>query len=229
MNERTNERTNERMNGSMNATSTQVGELLILGGGGHAAVVAECAARVGWRVIGFAAAAGTEVPDPDGVGAAEIERVIARGGFLHAAVGAADVRERWMTRFGARHFAAIVDPSANVSPTARVGAGVFVATCAVVHARAVIGDGVIVNTRAVVEHDCTVEAFAHVAPAAVLCGSVRVGRGAQVSAGAVVIPARTIGAGAMVGAGAVVVRDVPANATVVGVPARVVTSTSPTR
>ena len=34
------------------------GDLLILGGGGHAAVVAESAARAGWRVVGFAAASG---------------------------------------------------------------------------------------------------------------------------------------------------------------------------
>jgi sugar O-acyltransferase (sialic acid O-acetyltransferase NeuD family) len=147
---------------------------------------------------------------------------------LDPEVGAAEVRARWLERFGAVHFATIVDPAASVSSSARVGHGAYIGTGAVVHARAVVDEGAIVNTRAVVEHDCIVEAFAHVAPAAVLCGSVRVGRGAQVSAGAVVIPARSVGAGAMVGAGAVVVRDVPAGATAVGVPARV-TSTSPTR
>jgi UDP-perosamine 4-acetyltransferase len=216
----------------MNEVDGQTRELLILGAGGHAAVVAESAARAGWRVVGFASASGagvdTHLGDPDASGAADIERAIARGVLLHAAVGAAEVRARWLERFGAVHFATIVDPAASVSSSARVGHGAYIGTGAVVHARAVVDEGAIVNTRAVVEHDCIVEAFAHVAPAAVLCGSVRVGRGAQVSAGAVVIPARSVGAGAMVGAGAVVVRDVPAGATAVGVPARV-TSTSPTR
>lgn len=45
--------------------------------------------------------------------------------------------------------------------------------------------------------------------------------GCSIGAGAVVLPGIRIGAGAMVGAGAVVTRDVPAGATVVGNPARI--------
>ena len=48
----------------------------------------------------------------------------------------------------------------------------------------------------------------------------RVGRGAAIGSGAVVLPGLTIGPRATIGAGAVVVRDVPAGATVVGVPGR---------
>lgn len=46
-------------------------------------------------------------------------------------------------------------------------------------------------------------------------------RGASIGAGAVILPGLSIGAGAMVGAGAVVTRSVPANAIVVGNPARI--------
>lgn len=47
-------------------------------------------------------------------------------------------------------------------------------------------------------------------------------KGASIGAAAVILPGITIGAGAMVGAGAVVTRDVPAQALVVGNPARIV-------
>lgn len=47
-------------------------------------------------------------------------------------------------------------------------------------------------------------------------------RGATIGANATILPGLTIGAGAMVGAGAVVTKDVPANALVVGNPARIV-------
>jgi UDP-2-acetamido-3-amino-2,3-dideoxy-glucuronate N-acetyltransferase len=47
-------------------------------------------------------------------------------------------------------------------------------------------------------------------------------RGASIGAGAIILAGVTIGEHAMVGAGAVVTRDVPANAVVVGNPARVI-------
>lgn len=47
-------------------------------------------------------------------------------------------------------------------------------------------------------------------------------RGASLGSGAVIMCGVTIGEGALVGAGAVVTRDVPAGATVAGVPARLI-------
>lgn len=62
-----------------------------------------------------------------------------------------------------------------------------------------------------------------------------IGRGASIGANATILPGLSIGTNAMVGAGAVVTRNVPANAVVVGNPARIVryagaeTSRAPSR
>lgn len=53
--------------------------------------------------------------------------------------------------------------------------------------------------------------------------------GASIGAGAVILPGIRIGAGAAVGAGAVVTKDVPAGATVVGNPARVLENSKASR
>jgi acetyltransferase EpsM len=207
-------------------------ELLILGAGGHAAVVAESAVRSGWRVVAVASREHPAEPSPFGdvewLGDPDTDEVrlrlhayFARGVHVLAAVGCPETRERWLRMCGtSARVATVIDPTAVVSPSARIELGAFISTGAVVHARASIGEGAIINTHAVVEHDCVIGGFAHISPGAVLCGSVTVGRAAHVGAGAVVIPGRAIGDHATVGAGAVVARDVTPRTTVIGVPAR---------
>jgi acetyltransferase-like isoleucine patch superfamily enzyme len=53
------------------------------------------------------------------------------------------------------------------------------------------------------------------------CISTRVKKGASIGSGAVILCGVTIGENALIGAGAVVTKDVPDNAVVAGVPARV--------
>ncbi|MCG8386779.1 MAG: acetyltransferase, partial [Cytophagales bacterium] len=94
----------------------------------------------------------------------------------------------------------------------------------VVNAGTVIGEHAIINTSASVDHDCVIEDFVHIAPNSTLCGNVQVGEGTLFGAGAVAIPGVKIGKNCTVGAGAVVVNDVPAGATVVGNPAKIIKS-----
>jgi len=61
------------------------------------------------------------------------------------------------------------------------------------------------------------------------CEQTHVRNGASIGSGAVILCGVTIGEDALVGAGAVVTRDVPAGATVAGVPARLLSGEDPTR
>ena len=117
----------------------------------------------------------------------------------------------------------LVHPRAFVAASAELGPGCQVLPGASVGPGAVLGAGVLVNTGAIVEHDAQVGAGAVIGPRATLAGRVTVGSEAELGAGAVAIPDVRIGPRAIVGAGAVVIGDVPADATVVGVPARQIT------
>jgi UDP-perosamine 4-acetyltransferase len=139
---------------------------------------------------------------------------------LALAVGDNRTRQRLLRHLNGLSVPPLVHPSAQVSPSASAGRATVVFAGAVVNAGARLRDAVIVNSAAVVEHDCELADAVHLSPGAVLSGGVHVGERAWIGAGATVIQGITIGRDAMVGAGAVVIRDVPDDATVVGVPAR---------
>jgi acetyltransferase EpsM len=198
--------------------------LVLLGGGGHAAVVAEAARSAGWTLFGYLDdARHTEAEKHLGLqrlGAiSDIDR-IPTAALAHAAIGDARLRRQWLDALGDRAAPAIVHETAVVSPSASLAPGSFVGPRAVVNAGAVVGRGVIVNTAAIVEHDCVLEAFCHVAPGAAMGGAAVAGEQSTIGLNASVLPGVRIGASATLGAGAVAVTDLPDGATGVGIPAR---------
>lgn len=201
--------------------------LILFGSGGHAKVVLEAirAAMPDCNVVVLD-------DDPAATGRTLLGLPIVGGrnwlssnpfrGSVVPAIGANAARAaliEWLAELD-RPLATVVHPRAVLSPTAKLGAGAFLAPGAIVNAEARIGEAVIVNTGASVDHDCLIGAAAHIAPGAHLCGSVRVGARTLIGAGATVIPGVAIGADAIVGAGSVVIADLPDGARVAGCPAR---------
>jgi sugar O-acyltransferase (sialic acid O-acetyltransferase NeuD family) len=129
------------------------------------------------------------------------------------------VVEQEARSLGLRSFRPLLDPTAVVAATARIGEGSAVNAGVVVAGGAVLGRFVHVNRSASVGHHDVIADYATLGPGCVLAGHVTVERGAFVGAGAVCAPQVTVGANAVVGAGSVVVRDVQAGAVVAGNPA----------
>jgi sugar O-acyltransferase (sialic acid O-acetyltransferase NeuD family) len=128
-----------------------------------------------------------------------------------------DLAER-VTETGATFFNAI-HPAATVAETSELGSGVTVNAASYVGPAATLADHVLLDSCVNVSHDATLATGATVTPNATLAGDTTVGRDAYIGPGATVLRGRTVESGAVVGAGAVVTEDVPADTTVVGVPA----------
>ncbi len=198
---------------------------LLFGAGGHAKVVFDAiVASLGEVPL-------TVVDDnPLLVGQDFFGRPVQRGDAceqwdafrFHVAIGRNDVRRAVFQRLRRRGGMplAVVHPRAQVSRHAQVGEGSFLAAGCILASSSSVAEGVIVNHAAVVDHDCRVGAFTHIAPNVTLGGNVRIGAGVLVGAGVVILPGVSVGDGCTIGAGAVVIADVPASATVVGVPGR---------
>jgi sugar O-acyltransferase (sialic acid O-acetyltransferase NeuD family) len=204
--------------------------IIIVGAGGHAAVVADALLAAGMHVLGFVdddlamrgrELCGLPVLGDDAVlsthdpGRVSLANGIGgtKGEGLRAAVQLRLETAGW-------HFATVRHPGAVVSPFARLGPGVQFMAHSVVQPGASLGAGCIVNSAAVVEHDVKLGAFVHVACNATLCGGVSVGEHSHVGAAAVVKQGVRLGKGTVVGAGAVVVSDFQGGGTLTGVPAR---------
>jgi acetyltransferase EpsM len=206
--------------------------LVVIGGGEHGSVVIDAAGSAPgrWDVMGIVdprseRAPATGLPDlgDDDAYLASLSAMPpdARPSLVLGIGGDVAARRRLVIRYeGAARWATVVHGAAVIAPSATIGPGAVVLAGAIVGPGARIGAHVTVNSGAIVEHDTTVGDHAHIAPGVVIGGGTTIGEGVVVGLGAVVRDHLTVGPDAVVAMGAVVVADVPAGATVAGIPAR---------
>ena len=123
-----------------------------------------------------------------------------------------------------------IEPGAFIRDRVEIGDRAVIMMGAVINIGAIVGEGTMIDMNAVLGGRATVGKNCHIGAGAVLAGVVEpasakpviIGDNVLVGANAVVLEGVSVGAGAVVAAGAIVTEDVPENAVVEGVPARVI-------
>jgi sugar O-acyltransferase (sialic acid O-acetyltransferase NeuD family) len=205
--------------------------ILLIGGGGHCASVADVLLRTNvYDKIGIVVNDDSEplfgtIPIVGCDDDLESLRQEYDYGFVTVgSISNTNIRQKLLVLLQKYNYSIpnIVDPSAEVSQYAKLGVGIFIGKNTVINARSQVDDGVIVNTGSVIEHDCRIHPLTHISPSATLCGAVSVGAYSHIGAGATVIQGIHIGMNVIVGAGTVVIHDLPDGVKAVGNPARII-------
>ena len=151
----------------------------------------------------------------------EFEGSSCNAGFITCAFSSSRRRElaRLAQSVGLEPADALVDPTAVLPGSIRLGSGSFINACAVIGGASYIGEDVLINRAVSLGHHSLVGDFVSIGPGATLASNIQVGDGATIGAGAVVVPNIRIGQEAVVGAGSLVRRDVPDGTFVAGNPA----------
>lgn len=203
----------------------------ILGAGGHAREVLDVVDAINamtptFKMLGF-------VVDPEYGAAGEIinDHPIL-GGFdwlgqhtsvqVICGVGYPELR-RQLTQRAQRYgveFCTLVHPQSVTTRWLTMGTGVVISAGCVLTNQIVIGAHAHINRNSTVGHDCDIGAFVTLSPGVNCSGNVTIGEGCFVGTGANIIEGLNIGAWSKIGAGSTVIKDVEANHTVVGTPAR---------
>ena len=198
--------------------------IIVIGGGGHAAVLVSSLERLGRNIIGLTdirkskgrKVLGIEILGTDEeVHSYDRQQVVLVNGI--GAVVNSSTRQECAKRMRSAgfQFDKVIDPTAVIALEVNIKGGVQVLAGAIIQPRVSLGQDTIVNTGARIDHDCISGDDCHICPGAVLAGEVTVGNGGFIGTGAIVAPGVVIGEQVVIGAGSVIVRDVAAGSRVI--------------
>lgn len=206
-------------------------KILIFGAGGFGREVQWLIERINqkeliWQIEGYlddGVESGTEINGYKVLGGMEKLREYDDSMAVVCAIGSARIREKIITEIkhiGKFQFPNLIDPDVQASQFLSMGEGNIICSGNILTVNIVIRDFVILNLSCTIGHDVVLESFVTVYPGVNISGCTQVRKGVELGTGSKIIQGKVIGENTIVGAGAVVVRDLPADCTAMGMPAK---------
>ena len=199
---------------------------LMIGGGGHAAALAEILVKQNKSLLGVVTPkilAGHAIFDSvkhylrdDDVLRFSVDEVLLVNGI--GAMPRQTLRKKVYTHFSelGYTFATVIADSALVSDYASLAKGTQIMNNAVINIGSEVGENTIINTSVSVDHDCVIGAHCHLAPGTTLSGEVKIESNVHIATGVSVINNITIGAQSIIGVGANVTKSINSKSIVYG-------------
>ena len=191
-------------------------DIILIGAGGHARVIADMVKKSGDNVKGFL----DDDLSKDGVIGKISDCTKFSDCFFVIAIGNNETRKKIAEEYPDLKYRTVIHPRAVISEQVEIGVGSVIMANAVINTNSKIGAHCIINTGSVVEHDNTISDFVHISPGATLCGGTSVGELAQIGAGAVTRPGIFVCDNSVVGVAAAVTEDITVPGVYAGVPAK---------
>lgn len=207
-------------------------DLIIIGASGFGREVAWLVERINkksktWNLLGF-------IDDNEGLKGQKINGFQVLGtcqelkeykdAYVVSAVGASKTREAIINKVTIINpsikFATLIDPSVEMSDLVEIGEGTIICAHTIITVNIDIGKHVIINLDCTIGHDAVLKDYVTLYPSVNVSGNSDIGRCVEMGTGMQIIQGKKIGENTIVGAGAVVVKDLPANCTAVGSPAK---------
>ena len=188
--------------------------LVLIGSGGHASVVASLSKTIGLKIkfiaVPFAITGQDALSDVEYLADDDLMNVRNKQDYiLLNGVGQkirCNLRADIFSKFKSKgfEFQKIVHPSSYVDPSSKIFEGAQVMAGAIIQNDCVIGENSIINTNATIDHGSKIGNSCHVAPGAVVCGDILMGNNCFIGAGAIVTEGTKLADNTIVKAGQVV-------------------------